>query len=37
MGAGMLTSIVLLMVGITASWIAVLCGIRAPIEADGEW
>jgi len=34
----MLASIVLAAAGMTvASWLAVLCGIRAPIEKDGEW
>jgi hypothetical protein len=34
----MLAGILLLMAGMTvASWIAMLCGIRAPIEAEREW
>jgi hypothetical protein len=37
-GWGMLATILLLMAGMTvASGVAVLCGIKAPIETDGEW
>jgi len=37
-GLGMLATILLLMAGMTvASGVAVLCGIKAPIETDGEW
>ena len=31
-GLGMLASILLLLAGMTVSWVAVLCGIKAPIE-----
>ena len=34
----MLATILLLMTGTTvASGVAMLCGIKAPIEIDGEW
>jgi hypothetical protein len=37
-GWGMLATILLLMAGMAvASGVAVLCGIKAPIETDGEW